>query len=98
MLIEPSLAKQDIPQIKKDVSKYEDTGVFTEDDKANWDDFLASFPSVYGSIPVEEPNWILDSFQSVTTRFSDVTDDFSVSEKVQKQARTSQPSHKVLNS
>lgn len=90
MLIEPSLAKQDIPQMKKDILKYEDTGVFTEDDKANWDTFLASFPSVYGSIPVEEPNWILDTFQSVTARFSNVTDNFSVSEKVQKQARTSQ--------
>lgn len=59
--------------------------------------FWRVFP-VYGSIPVEEPNWILDSFQLVTARFSDVTDDFSVSKKVQKQARTSQLSHKVLNS
>lgn len=82
--------------MKKDISKYEDTGVFTEEDKANWDDFLASFNSVYGSIPTEEPNWILESFQSVTARFSGVTNDSSVSEKVQKQARTSQPSHKVL--
>ena len=69
--------------------KYEGTGIFTEDDKANWDDFLTNFPSVYGSIPAEEPKWILDSFQSVTARFSDVADDFNVFEKVQKQARTS---------
>lgn len=100
MLIEPSLAKQDIGQMQKDIRKYKESDMFTEQDRTNWDTFLSEFSSIYGSILTEQPNWVLESFQAVNVRYRDVMPSYTVSDK--KKNKLEQHSHitrllKVLN-
>lgn len=82
--------------MQKDIVKYEQSGVFTEDDKNNWEDFLSSFLSTYGSTSAEEPIWILEEFLPVNIRCRNVADLQNVSDKVQKQARAMEQSQKVV--
>ena len=68
-LLEPSLIKQDITQMVKDLPKYHETGLFPPDTREKWDNFklLSGFSSVYGSIPSPEPEWILTNLKPVST-------------------------------
>ena len=67
-LVEPSLAKQDIDQMIRDIPKYYQTGLFQQDTRDNWDKLLSSFPVVYGCLPSPQPEWILNEFKPITER------------------------------
>ncbi len=62
-VLTPSLHKQDIEQIRKDLPKYDDTGVFTPEVKKEWEDFLGTFNDRFGKVPFEEPPWVLDEIR-----------------------------------
>ena len=69
-LLEPSLAKQDIDQMIRDIPKYHQTGLFPHDIRLKWDNFLSSFSLVYGCIPSPQPDWILNDFKPVSERIT----------------------------
>lgn len=82
-LAESSLDKQDIPQMHKDIVKCEQSGVFMEENKNNWEDFCLRM------VPAEEPKWILEDFSPVSISCRNVPD-VNVFDKVQKQTRAMQ--------
>ena len=67
-LVVPSLGKQDIGQMMKDVPKYHSTGIFPPDTKDKWNLFLSSFNTKYGIVPSVKPKWILDDFKPLSER------------------------------
>ena len=66
--MEPSLTKQDIGQLKRDIPKYCATGIFPPDAMDKWETFLFSFHNSYGTVPLVIPNWIIDDFKPVSER------------------------------
>lgn len=67
-LLAPSLQKQDITRIKKEISRYNEAGVFSPEAKEKWDRLLGNFSTKYGSLPEQSPEWILNSFQPTSIR------------------------------
>ena len=53
--------------MKRDIPKYDNTGLFPPGAKETWDNFLATFETDYGST-AESPVWLLDTFQPVNER------------------------------
>ena len=51
--------------MRKDMPKYDDTGVFTAEVKEEWDNFLSTFSDCYGKVPDEEPTWILNEIAAL---------------------------------
>ena len=60
-LVIPSLEKQDIPQMKRDLPKYDAAGVCNPDAILQWEQLLAKFPTRYGGLPKSDPPWIVDA-------------------------------------
>ena len=58
-----------MPPLKKDIKKYETATLFSEKVKDDWKSLLDHLESVYGCLPKETPQWILDQLQTVETRF-----------------------------
>ena len=67
-VLEPSLTKQDIGQMVKDVPKYYNTGIFPPNSKDKWDSFLSTFNTVYGTVPSVTPRWIVDDLAPLNRR------------------------------
>ncbi len=67
-VLTPSLHKQDIEQMRKDLPKYDDTGVFTPEVKKEWEDFLGTFNDRFGKVPFEEPPWVLDEIRELIAK------------------------------
>ena len=53
--------------MKRDIPKYDSTGLFPSGAKEKWDEFLASFEADYGNISLD-PVWILDQFETFQER------------------------------
>ena len=66
--MQPSLAKQDIGQLRKDIPKYDAAGVLSTKAKEQWTTFLQNVEIQYGKIPDYDPEWILDSIAPFTVR------------------------------
>lgn len=62
-LVIPSLEKQDIAQMKRDLPKYDAAGVCSADAILCWEKLLKEFPTKYGGLPEREPPWIVDTLQ-----------------------------------
>ena len=86
--------KQDINQMKKDIPKYIESGLFPSGAKEKWDDLLTNFDLKYGKLP-QESNWILDEFQSLSVRCTQSEVHPVISDKVLKQAQASKAFRKV---
>lgn len=50
-LVEPKMDKVDIPHLKKDIAKFNEAGVFRDEDNKWWELFLDSFMVKYGQVP-----------------------------------------------
>lgn len=92
-LVQPSLGKQDIEQMKKDLLKYEATGLFPAGAKEKWEDFLENFNVCYGQVP-SNPIWLMDKFKEVSERCPRVPVP-TVCDKVLQQARAAKEIRKV---
>ena len=68
--MEPSLDKQDINQMIKDLPKYQQTGLISLDAVDKWDSLLSRFVAEYGTIPSPEPEWLLANFKTIDERIS----------------------------
>lgn len=97
-LVMPSLEKQDIPQMKKDLPKYDAAGVYTPQATLCWENLLAEFPSKYGKLPEHEPPWIVEGLlPSIRAR-----DDLNVfpqvvlPEKVSQKVKAAQEHRQVI--
>ena len=66
-LIQPSLAKQDLGQLKKDIVKYEIAGAIKSDDLVQWKEDISGIENRFGSTP-QSSGWILDSITMVDER------------------------------
>ena len=94
-LLEPSLAKQDINQMVKDLTKYHQTGLFPQDARDKWENLLSTFNSVYGSIPSPHPEWILNDFKPVSERITEESITPVISDPILKQSNAAKQIRKV---
>ena len=61
-LVEPKLEKIDVPHLKRDIRKFYEAGVFSDDDNEWWVLFFDSFMLKYGQVPDQAPPWPVDGF------------------------------------
>jgi len=81
--------------MKKDVSKYYAAGIFPSETMDKWENFLSSFCSHYGELPVDQPKWFLDDFPTLSARSIGLPIAPVVSEKILKQAQYAKEFRKV---
>ena len=60
LLIEPNSEKIDLPNLKVDVMKYEVAGAFNKSATQWWNEFTQSFDSLYGTLSIDNPQWIME--------------------------------------
>ena len=94
-LVQPTLQKQDIPQMKKDLHKYDAAGVYTAEATQRWERLLAEFPTKYGELPEIEPPWIVDEIQPATNRLPCDDTPTVIPEKVSQKAKATQEHRQV---
>ena len=92
-MVKPSLSKQDISQMKKDLPKYEATGLFPAGTKEKWEELLENFDARYSQEP-RNPMWHLDMFKKVSERCVCATAP-AVSDKVLRHSRAAKEIRKV---
>lgn len=90
----PSLDKQDVPRLEKDLKKYEAAGVFSEQAKKDWQLFMPQLKS-YGSLPKENPPWTLDEIATVQMRCAGSSREVVVPEQIMKHVQSSKEFRKV---
>ena len=90
------MVKQDIDQLKRDIPKYNAAGVFTPEAKTLWENFLSEFNIHYGSLPDNEPDWILDELRPVHVRLNKSAPAPEISEKILKCSQSTKQFHKVI--
>ena len=84
--------------MKKDMPKYEATGLFPEGTKQKWEEFLENFNTVYGQTP-SDPVWQLDEFEEVKERCPRAGEPTTaISDKVHKHSRAAKEIRKVHTS
>lgn len=96
-LVVPSLDKQDVPCLHKDLKKYEAAGVLSEQTKKEWDLFMSQFES-YGRLPEENPAWALNEIPTVQTRCAGTFRQLVVPERIMKHVQSSKEFGKVCAS
>jgi len=82
-LVQPSLVKQDLGQLSRDVIKYESCGAISQEDRKQWDTDIKDIEKCFGTIQ-ENVGWTLDSIAPVNERSRPVSSDVAVSERVKK--------------
>ena len=60
MLVEPNSEKNDLPRLKLDVIKYGAAGIFGESAAQWWNEFTQSYEALYGSLPKDHPQWLMN--------------------------------------
>ena len=93
-LVTPSLEKQDIPQMQRDLSKYDAAGVYNAEAVLSWEKLLTELPNKYGSLPEPEPPWIIEELRP-SVRVQDCGNKAVLPEKVSKNIKAAQERHKV---
>ena len=81
--------------MKKDIPKYYAAGIFPSDTMDKWENFLSTFCSQYGELPMEMPKWFLDDFQPLSVRCTGLSTAPVISEKILKQAQYTKEFRKV---
>lgn len=79
--------------MKKDLPKYEATGLFPAGAKETWEEFLENFDVWYGQIP-SNPTWQLDEFKKCSERCPRVPAPI-VNDKVLQHSRAAKEIRKV---
>jgi len=92
----PSLDKQDVPRLYKDLKKYEASGILSQKAKQEWDLFMPQLESTYGSLPKESPPWTLDELQTVQIRCAGSSRELVVPERILKHVESFKEFHKVV--
>ena len=92
-LVQPTLGKQDIEQMKRDLPKYEATGLFPAGAREYWDTFLEDFNECYGQVP-SNPIWPLKHFKVVSEQCSKLPTP-AISDQVLQQTRARKEIRKV---
>lgn len=91
----PSLDKQDVPRLHKDLKKYEAAGVLSEQAKEEWDLFMPQLESTYGTLPMKTPPWPLDEFPAVHIHCAGASRDVVIPERIMKHVESSKEFRKV---
>ena len=90
----PSLDKQDVPRLYKDLKKYEAAGVLSEQAKKEWDLFMPQLEP-FGSLPEENPLWTLNEFPTVQVCCTGTSRELVVPERIMKHMQSSKEFRKV---
>ena len=88
-LVQPSLTKQDIGQLRKDLPKYESLGVMSPDSVET------EIERHFGRLPEDHNEWILDTIPPVDQRRRGTSPSVVVSERVMKCVETYKPKRQV---
>ncbi|XP_065906896.1 uncharacterized protein [Dysidea avara] len=84
-LVQPSLVKQDLGQLRRDIPKYELSGALSPEDKERWNRDISDIENRFGTTQ-ECSGWTLDTMLPVNERSRPAPSDVTVSERVQKYA------------
>ena len=90
----PSLDKQDVPRLQKDLKKYEAAGVLSEQAKKDWDLFMPKLES-YASLSERSPLWLIDEIPTVQLRCARSFREFVVPEHIMEHVQSSKEFRKV---
>ena len=69
-LVARNLEKVDIPHLKTDIRKFNEAGVFSEEDIEWWMSFFDSFMLTYGQVSDQAPPWPDDGFTTALAPLS----------------------------
>ena len=94
-LVQPTLDKQDIPQMKKDLPKYDAAGVYSPEAIQRWEKLLDDFPWKYGSLPECIPPWVVDELPPINLRTPSDQPSIALPEKVTQKAKATQEHRQV---
>ena len=94
-MVLPSTEKQDIQQLKRDIPKYDEAGIFGPDAKSKWENVLSNFPKKYGLLPDIKSPWILDQLKTLSERFMSDSSRPTIPEKILKKSQATKECRKV---
>ena len=94
-LVKPSLEKQDIPQMKKDLPKYDAAGVYSREALQRSEKLLEDLPRKYGTLPECTPHWIVHDLRPINQRITSSQPSVVIPEKVTQKAKAIQEHQQV---